>query len=63
MLIKIVFDLVLERSLLVLHNFAFHREHDKNPEEFFDVMLQLHDEDIPFKLSVLGQTYQDVPGE
>uniref|UniRef100_A0A7M5UQX2 Glycosyl transferase family 1 domain-containing protein n=1 Tax=Clytia hemisphaerica TaxID=252671 RepID=A0A7M5UQX2_9CNID len=45
-----------------LHIVWPHRwEHDKNPEDFFKVMFQLHDEGVPFKLSVIGQTYQDVP--
>ena len=36
-------------------------EHDKNPDEFFDVILQLVDEGFIFELSVLGKAYSDVP--
>ena len=38
------------------------REHDKNPEALFKVLYALHDEGVDFKLSVLGQTFTDVPG-
>ena len=37
------------------------REHDKNPESLFTVLYALHDDVVNFKLSVLGQTFTDVP--
>jgi glycosyltransferase involved in cell wall biosynthesis len=36
-------------------------EHDKNPDDFFDVLRELAEEDLPFEISVLGRTYRDVP--
>ncbi|CAB4068185.1 Glycosyltransferase-like domain-containing protein 1,DNA-directed RNA polymerase II subunit RPB4,Glycosyltransferase-like domain-containing protein 1-like,DNA-directed RNA polymerase II subunit Rpb4 [Lepeophtheirus salmonis] len=36
-------------------------EHDKNPTSFFNVLYRLHDEGHDFKISVLGETYTDVP--
>ncbi|XP_071480545.1 tRNA-queuosine alpha-mannosyltransferase-like [Diadema antillarum] len=36
-------------------------EHDKNPEELFDVLFQLHDVGCEFHVSVLGETYQEIP--
>jgi len=36
-------------------------EHDKNPEEFFEICFTLADEDIPFKLAVLGEQFAKSP--
>lgn len=36
-------------------------EHDKGPEEFFQVLMKLQDEGLEFELSVLGQKFSDVP--
>ena len=37
-------------------------EHDKNPESFFDALFKLQDEeDLDFRVSVLGQSFEDVP--
>merc|ERR1711913_130596 len=36
-------------------------EHDKNPELFFDCLFRLKEENIPFLVSVLGETYSQVP--
>lgn len=45
-----------------LHILWNHRwEHDKDPELFFSVLLDLHEHNIPFKLSVLGQSYEETP--
>lgn len=45
-----------------LHILWNHRwEHDKDPESFFSVLLDLHEHNIPFKLSVLGQSYEETP--
>ena len=39
------------------------REHDKNPELFFQTLYQLMEEQVGFKVSVLGQTFSEVPGK
>ena len=45
-----------------LHILWPHRwEHDKNPEAFFNVLFQLQDEKESFKLSILGENFQEIP--
>ncbi|MBB6479002.1 tRNA-queuosine alpha-mannosyltransferase domain-containing protein [Spirochaeta isovalerica] len=36
-------------------------EHDKNPEDFFEVLFELDSEGIPFSLAVLGERYTTSP--
>ena len=36
-------------------------EHDKNPEEFFAVCHKLHDEGVPFRISIMGQRFKNSP--
>ena len=36
-------------------------EHDKNPEDFFDALEILKQRNIDFKISVIGQSFRDVP--
>ncbi len=36
-------------------------EHDKNPELFFQTLFELAEEDIPFQLIVVGQSFQRRP--
>ena len=45
-----------------LHIVWPHRwEHDKNPDSFFRALFRLHEEGFGFKISVLGETYSQVP--
>ncbi len=36
-------------------------EHDKNPETFFEALELLRDRGIPFRISVIGESFREVP--
>ena len=38
------------------------REHDKGPDLLFHTLYQLADQGLQFKVSVLGETFSEVPG-
>ncbi|NLH40744.1 MAG: DUF3524 domain-containing protein [Planctomycetes bacterium] len=36
-------------------------EHDKNPQDFFAALAMLEDRDVPFRISVVGEQFREVP--
>lgn len=49
--------------LLYMLGSFFSREHDKNPETFFKVLVQLQEAGCDFRLYVLGENFKDNPGK
>lgn len=48
-----------DRPLHIVWNHRW--EHDKDPETFFEILLDLHKQGIPFDCSILGQSYDETP--
>lgn len=47
------------RSPLILWNHRW--EYDKNPEEFFQVLYALQEQNVDFEVAVLGESYREIP--
>lgn len=46
----------------VLHLIWPHRwEHDKNPQLFADALIELHNRDVAFKVSIIGEQFEEQP--
>ena len=37
-------------------------EHDKNPDEFFAVLIKLHEMQVDYRLHVIGEQFSEMPG-
>ena len=60
-MVEVVFNIIF---IIVFNTLLFFnsREHDKGPDLFFHVLYQLADQSLHFKVSVIGQTFTEVPG-
>lgn len=53
---------ITKDSTIPIHIVWSHRwEHDKNPDLFIETMLLMKENDLQFKLSILGECTSDVP--
>lgn len=42
---------------------GFCREHDKNPEAFFEALFHLLEEQLYFEVSVIGEQFSEIPSK
>ena len=62
MLVKLLPEMCMERKSQELRVVWPHRwEHDKNPQDFFECLFKLHSQGFNFKVSVLGESFQQAP--
>ena len=54
-------DVDFEEPPLIIWNQRW--EYDKNPERFFDVLYQVYDSGVPFRLALCGRNYRQQPEE
>ncbi|XP_056351887.1 glycosyltransferase-like domain-containing protein 1 isoform X2 [Oenanthe melanoleuca] len=52
---------VSAQKLPTRNRWLFSGEHDKDPETFFKVLMKLKEQDVPFQVSVLGETFSEIP--
>ena len=61
-LVKLLPEMCMERKSQELRIVWPHRwEHDKNPQDFFECLFKLHSQGFDFKVSVLGESFQQAP--
>lgn len=51
---------MLDRPINILWSHRW--EHDKNPDEFFGVLFKLDEMNVDFRLHVLGEQFNEIPG-
>ena len=60
MLEQVSYDKYLSRPINILWSHRW--EHDKNPDEFFEIMFEIDELGIDFTLHVVGEQFTEIPG-